>query len=90
MVYHFPPDVEKLVREQMAIRGYASEDELLRDALEVLGQFACTRDEAEEEFRQTVAAVKEGVADAEAGRVRDLRDVLNDVLSERSPETKTT
>jgi Arc/MetJ-type ribon-helix-helix transcriptional regulator len=38
MSYQFPPDVEKLVREQMAIGAYQSEDDLLRDALRALEQ----------------------------------------------------
>jgi len=36
MTYQFPPDVAKLVREQMAIGEYRTEDELLRDALKAL------------------------------------------------------
>jgi predicted transcriptional regulator len=33
-------------------------------------------DEAAEEYRQTVAAIKEGNADAEAGRITPVRDLL--------------
>jgi Arc/MetJ-type ribon-helix-helix transcriptional regulator len=36
MAYQFPPDVEKLVKEQMVLGSYRSEDELLRDALRAL------------------------------------------------------
>jgi Arc/MetJ-type ribon-helix-helix transcriptional regulator len=36
MAYQFPPDVEKLVKEQMAIGDYRSEDDLLRHALRSL------------------------------------------------------
>lgn len=36
MNYQFPPDVDEKVREKMASGKYASEDELLRDALEAL------------------------------------------------------
>jgi Arc/MetJ-type ribon-helix-helix transcriptional regulator len=38
MAYHFPPDVERLVKDRMASGIYASEDEMLRDALEALEQ----------------------------------------------------
>ena len=36
MSYQFPPELEQLVRQQMASGKYSSEDELLRDALESL------------------------------------------------------
>jgi hypothetical protein len=49
MAYQFPPDVERLVKEQMVARGYATEDNVLRDALDALGQFAHSRDEALDE-----------------------------------------
>jgi len=38
MAYEFPPDVQKLVRERMESGQYASEDELLRDAMGALDQ----------------------------------------------------
>lgn len=78
MAYQFPPDVEKLVRDHMATGGYASEDEVLREALHAFGEFVHSPEEASEEFRQTVAAVREGMADAEAGRVRPLREIIDE------------
>jgi putative addiction module CopG family antidote len=36
MAYQFPPDVQRLVREQMASGKYQSEDDVLREALESL------------------------------------------------------
>ena len=36
MTYPFPPDVQQLVREQMALGSFSSEDELLRAALHAL------------------------------------------------------
>jgi Arc/MetJ-type ribon-helix-helix transcriptional regulator len=36
MVYQFPPDLERLVKDRMASGMYASEDEILRDALGAL------------------------------------------------------
>jgi Arc/MetJ-type ribon-helix-helix transcriptional regulator len=78
MSYQFPADVEKLVRDHMAAGGYASEDEVLREALRLFGQFVHSPEEAGEEYRQAIAAVHEGVADAEAGRMRPLRDVIDE------------
>jgi Arc/MetJ-type ribon-helix-helix transcriptional regulator len=87
MSYQFPPDVAKLVQEQMTAHGYASEDDVLRDALDALGHFAHSCEDAEEEFRQTVAAVREGIADMEAGRMRPLREMLDELHGQRKLET---
>ncbi len=38
MAYQFPPDVEELVRRQMQSGEFASEEEVLREALRVLEQ----------------------------------------------------
>jgi Arc/MetJ-type ribon-helix-helix transcriptional regulator len=38
MAYQFPPDVDQLVKERMALGVYTSEDEVLRDALGALEQ----------------------------------------------------
>ncbi len=61
MVYRFPPDVEKLVHEQMKKGHYSSEDDVLRDALKRLA-----RDQND------VAAIQAGIEDMEAGRFRSL------------------
>jgi|GEM_PF-647605 len=78
MSYQFPPDVAKLVQEQMALGGYSSEDDVLRVALNVLGQCVDFDDEDSEEFRQTVAAVQEGIADMEAGRMRPIEELIEE------------
>ncbi len=36
MAYQFQPDVEKLIQQYMTTGGYASQDELLRDAFKAL------------------------------------------------------
>ena len=41
MPYQFPPDLDKLVREQMATGDYRSEDDVLRDALIALEEHRC-------------------------------------------------
>ncbi len=75
MAYQFPPDVEKLIRDYMASGSYISEDEVLRVALQTLGEFVHSKEEVDEEYRQTVAAVREGLVDAEAGKLRPLREI---------------
>lgn len=83
MPYQLSPDVEKLVQQRMASGGYASADELVRDALDALEQFRYSSEDAKEEYRQAVNAVREGAADVEAGRMRPLRDVLAEARSAR-------
>lgn len=57
--YNFPPDVAALVRNLMAERGYASEDDLLRGALTQLAEF---QDEADD-----WPAIKEALDELEQG-----------------------
>jgi len=64
MSYVFPPDLERLVREELATGVYASEDEVLMEAMQALHE----RDEA-------IAGIQEGLADLESGRVRPLNAV---------------
>ena len=63
MSYQFPPDVEKLVQEQMQQGQYATEDDVLRDALFRLAQ-----------YREDTAAIAEGIEDMEAGRYRSFEE----------------
>jgi len=56
MPYQFPPEVDELIRKQMATGQYESENDVLREALHALRG----RD-------QDVAAVKEAIADMQAG-----------------------
>jgi antitoxin ParD1/3/4 len=64
MPHEIPPDVEELVSEQMRSGSYESEDEVLRDALRALA-----------EKNEDLAAIRAGIEDMEAGRVRPLGDV---------------
>jgi|WetSurMetagenome_2_1015567.scaffolds.fasta_scaffold1000943_1 Arc/MetJ-type ribon-helix-helix transcriptional regulator len=64
MSYVFPPEIARLVREELAAGVYASEDEVLLEAMRALHE----RDEA-------IASIKEGLLDLEAGRVRPLNAV---------------
>ncbi len=56
MSYQFPPDVQAQLQKYVATGQYATEDDVLRDALQSLRE----RDE-------NVSAVKQAIADMEAG-----------------------
>jgi Arc/MetJ-type ribon-helix-helix transcriptional regulator len=64
MSYLFPPVLDRLIREELATGAYASEDDVLVAAMQAL------RDRGE-----TIAGVREGLSDLDAGRVRLLGDV---------------
>jgi predicted transcriptional regulator len=68
MSRQFAPDVQQRIRDQMAQGNYQSEDDLLRDALDALA-----------DRNADLAAIRAGVADMEAGRMRSLSDVANDI-----------
>ena len=63
MPYQFPPDVEKVVKEEMATGHYATEDELLRAAMYALRR-----------HNEEVAAIQAGIDDMEAGRSRPFEE----------------
>ena len=86
MTYRFPGDIAKLLREQMATGRYACEDDILREALRALAEFVHSPAEFDEEYCQTVAAVREGLADAEAGRTRPLRALIDEADCNRKRE----
>lgn len=56
MSYPFPPDVQQLLSQRMATGRYATEDDALREALLALS-----------EEDQDLAAVREAIAEMEAG-----------------------
>ena len=59
MLRQLPPDVEQQVKELMATGQYATEADVLRDALAALKR----RDEE-------LAAIQAGIEDMESGRIR--------------------
>jgi Arc/MetJ-type ribon-helix-helix transcriptional regulator len=65
MAYQFPPDVERLVKEQMAGSAYDSEDEVLRDALRVLRELTARQE-------QLLADIGIGINEADQGLARPL------------------
>lgn len=56
MTYHLPADVEERVQARMATGRYASEDDVLRDALDTLD----TLEADAREVQAAIDAVKEG------------------------------
>ena len=74
MTYQFPPNVDALVREQMATGNYGSEDELLADALRALAERNADLD-----------AVNEAISDMESGDAgRALTEVADDIRRKHS------
>ncbi len=68
MANQFPPDLEEQLKERMATGQYASEDDVLREALRALKR----QDE-------DVAALKEAITDMEAGdRGRSFDEFVDD------------
>ena len=67
MAYQIPPDVDAGIREEMLSGRYASQDEVLRQALRAL-RFQ----------NKEIMAIREGIADMEAGRTMRLRDFDRD------------
>ena len=69
MSYQFPPDVEHLVTQRMKSGNYATEDDVLRDALRTLT-----------EHTDDLAAVVEAVARFRAGEEgQPLTDAVADI-----------
>ena len=68
MSYQFPPDVEQRIRHQIALGNYTSEDDVLRDALEAL-----------DARNADMAAIRAGVEDMAADRMRPIDEVAVDI-----------
>lgn len=71
MAYKFPPDLEKLIKEQMDAGHYPCEDDLLREALRTLDE---RRHAVLEEDPLVVDGIRRGLADMKAGRSIPLSD----------------
>lgn len=66
--YVLPPDVAQLVQDQLATGYYDTPDDVLREALQALT-----------DRNEDVDAIREGLADMEAGRTRPLREVAEEI-----------
>ena len=63
MSYQFPPELDQLVKRQLARGQYDSEDAVLIAAMQSL-----------EQQQEDWAAIREGIEDMNEGRVQSLRD----------------
>lgn len=61
-------ETERLLRDQMAQGDFATEDDLLREALKALAS-----------QRDVLAAIADGLSDLDAGRTRPLREADSDL-----------
>lgn len=68
MSYQFSPDVERLLHEQMATGHYNSAEDVLLDALKTL-----------KSRNDDLASILAGLDDMQAGRVRPLEEVANEI-----------
>ena len=69
MTYQFPPNIERLVKEQMASGEYESEDDVLADALRALSA-----------RNADLAAVNDAIRDMEDGDTgRPLKEVADEI-----------
>lgn len=73
MSYPFPTDVQQLIASQMATGRYTNEDELLRDALQVL-----------QEFDRDAAAIQLAADDWQAGDEGQPLDEAFDAIRARA------
>ncbi|MBX9787687.1 MAG: hypothetical protein K2Y37_02125 [Pirellulales bacterium] len=71
MTYPFPPDVQQLVREQMALGSFSSEDELLRAALHALEE---QRQAIVYDDPETLAGIRRGLEEMKAGLGRPFEE----------------
>ncbi len=59
-----PPDLHSLIQKHLALGNYASEEDVLRDAMQALDR-----------QREIMEDIEVGLADLEAGRGRSLEDI---------------
>lgn len=62
MGYSFPPNLDQMVRHWMSVGRYASEDEVLQDALLALEDVQKREEELREEIRQRLAKGGSGLS----------------------------
>jgi predicted transcriptional regulator len=68
MTYQLPPDIDQRVQSQIALGIYQTPTEVLNDALDAL-----------ERQNADIEAIRAGIEDEKAGRMRPLEDVERDM-----------
>jgi Arc/MetJ-type ribon-helix-helix transcriptional regulator len=71
MSLQLSPELEETIREEMASGKYASEEQLLQEALLAL-----------REQREDIAAIQAGIDDWQAGRTRPFAEVAEEIRQE--------
>jgi antitoxin ParD1/3/4 len=79
MIVELSTEAQAFLRRQIERGKYATEAEVVEEGLRALAE--------RDEYEATVAAVRQGVADAEAGRVYTVKEVF-DRLYEKYPSLK--
>ena len=68
MSYAFPPAIQQLINQNMAMGAYSSEDELLQAALHVLS-----------DYNATIVDIREGMGDHDQGHGEPLSTAMADI-----------
>jgi predicted transcriptional regulator len=77
MTYQLPPDIDQRVQSQLALGIYQTPAEVLNEALDAL-----------ERRNADLEAVRAGIEDEKAGRMRSLADVDRDMRQHYGLRTK--
>jgi Arc/MetJ-type ribon-helix-helix transcriptional regulator len=76
MSYAFPPAIQHLIEQNMALGSYASEDEVLQAALHVLS-----------DYNATIVEIREGMAEYDQGHGEPLAKAMADIRQQLGPRT---
>lgn len=74
MTIDVSPEMKRHVEDRLASGGYQSPDELLRDAFDALDE--------KQQLAHSIAALRKSIADERAGRIRPVRDAVNELKRE--------
>jgi antitoxin ParD1/3/4 len=72
-------DIESFMDEMVETGRYASHDDVLREGVKLVRQ-------REQKLAELFAAIEEGIADCEAGRVHDIEDVARELKARYSSD----
>ncbi len=75
MTITLSPETMKLLEDRMRMRGFDNPDDAVRDALQDIEDLDVDRSP------ETLAAIRQGMADAEAGRSRPWADFEKDWMA---------
>lgn len=73
MPYTFPPDLQSLLQKHLTLGNYATEEDVLRDALRAL-----------DDHQTVLQDIRTGLADMETGRGRSLDEIDVDLRAKHN------